>query len=188
MGRFRRSWLAVPLSVALLLGVVPAATFAADSDLLAQASSADIEQPAAVPVEPVKFGGAKLKDDAKSHPWRSPQVTWPVAASTEVELDGSTALLKAAAYCRSVSRRRSGNGPDRQPRVMLGPLRRGCPSSTGKLLTRPASTACCWPSNGRMERSTTAPCGWRWTTPRSAARTAVTGRRGSAWSRCLPAR
>ncbi len=87
--------MAVPLSVALLLGVVPAATFAADSDLLAQASSADIEQPAAVPVEPVKFGGAKLKDDAKSHPWRSPQVTWPVAASTEVELDGSTALLKA---------------------------------------------------------------------------------------------
>ncbi|MCX4674732.1 polymorphic toxin-type HINT domain-containing protein [Streptomyces sp. NBC_01433] len=37
-------------------------------------------------MEPVRFGGEKLKDDAKSRPWRSPKVTWPAASSAEVRL------------------------------------------------------------------------------------------------------
>ncbi|MFI9033659.1 polymorphic toxin-type HINT domain-containing protein [Streptomyces sp. NPDC053726] len=36
----------------------------------------------------MKFGGNKRKDDARTHAWRgAPKVTWPAAASAEVELD-----------------------------------------------------------------------------------------------------
>ncbi|WP_435238607.1 polymorphic toxin-type HINT domain-containing protein [Streptomyces sp. YPW6] len=96
MSRFGKSWLAAPLSAVLLVGVLPGVAFTADPDLLAQQPSTRVQQPEPVPVEPVKFGGTKRKDDAKSHPWRSPDVTWPAAASFEVALGGSSARPKAA--------------------------------------------------------------------------------------------
>ncbi|MCX4964401.1 polymorphic toxin-type HINT domain-containing protein [Streptomyces sp. NBC_00654] len=61
--------------------------FSADPAEASARPSTHIEQPKAVPVVPVEFGGKKRKDDAKSHPWRSPKVTWPTASSADVVLD-----------------------------------------------------------------------------------------------------
>ncbi|KJY46864.1 hypothetical protein VR46_06720, partial [Streptomyces sp. NRRL S-444] len=45
----------------------------------------ELKQPKAVPVKPVRAGGAKKADDAAT-PWKAPKVSWPAAGSAEVDL------------------------------------------------------------------------------------------------------
>ncbi|WP_243878868.1 RHS repeat-associated core domain-containing protein [Streptomyces sp. KS 21] len=45
----------------------------------------ELKQPKAVPVKPVRAGGAKKSDDAAT-PWKAPKVSWPATGSAEVEL------------------------------------------------------------------------------------------------------
>ncbi|MEV0991746.1 RHS repeat-associated core domain-containing protein [Streptomyces sp. NPDC049949] len=45
----------------------------------------ELKQPKAVPVKPVRAGGAKKADDA-AMPWKAPKISWPSAGSAEVDL------------------------------------------------------------------------------------------------------
>ncbi|MGW3325753.1 RHS repeat-associated core domain-containing protein [Streptomyces virginiae] len=46
----------------------------------------ELKQPKAVPVKPVRTGGAKKADDAGATAWKAPKVSWPEAGSAEVSL------------------------------------------------------------------------------------------------------
>ncbi|MYQ52807.1 MULTISPECIES: polymorphic toxin-type HINT domain-containing protein [unclassified Streptomyces] len=96
MGWFDRSLVAAPLSAALLLGLLPGAAVAAEPETVSSHPRTEIEQPEAVPVKPVKFGSDKLKNDAVAHAWHSPDVVWPTATSTEVELGATGARTESA--------------------------------------------------------------------------------------------
>ncbi|MFI7359212.1 RHS repeat domain-containing protein [Streptomyces avidinii] len=49
-----------------------------------------LKQPKAVPVKPVRAGGAQKTDDAGATPWKAPKVSWPAAGSAEVDLTASS--------------------------------------------------------------------------------------------------
>ncbi|MET9962004.1 hypothetical protein ABZ128_23625 [Streptomyces sp. NPDC006326] len=54
----------------------------------------ELKQPKAVPVKPVRAGGAKKTDDAAT-PWKAPKVAWPAAGSAEVSLSSSGPVSKS---------------------------------------------------------------------------------------------
>ncbi|MFI5545548.1 polymorphic toxin-type HINT domain-containing protein [Streptomyces sp. NPDC051815] len=72
------------LAAAVLSGLLPGAVAVADSK--SKPSLPEIKQPKAVPVKPVRTGGAKKADDAGATAWKSPKVSWPAAGSAEVAL------------------------------------------------------------------------------------------------------
>ncbi|MFD3467853.1 RHS repeat-associated core domain-containing protein [Streptomyces sp. NPDC058682] len=49
-----------------------------------------LKQPKAVPVKPVRTGGAQKPDDAGATPWKAPEVSWPAAGSAEVDLTAAS--------------------------------------------------------------------------------------------------
>ncbi|WP_078860059.1 RHS repeat domain-containing protein [Streptomyces sp. NRRL F-2747] len=63
--------------------MLPGAVAVADSK--SGPSLPELKQPKAVPVKPVRAGGAKRADDAAT-PWKAPKVSWPTAGSAEVDL------------------------------------------------------------------------------------------------------
>ncbi|MFD4866712.1 RHS repeat domain-containing protein [Streptomyces sp. NPDC058412] len=64
--------------------MLPGAIAVADSK--SKPSLTELKQPKAVPVKPVRAGGAKKADDAAATPWKAPKVSWPAAGSAEVDL------------------------------------------------------------------------------------------------------
>ncbi|MFB7181436.1 RHS repeat domain-containing protein [Streptomyces sp. NPDC056257] len=64
--------------------MLPGAIAVADSK--AKPTLSELKQPKAVPVKPVRAGGAKKVDDAGATPWKAPKVSWPTAGSAEVGL------------------------------------------------------------------------------------------------------
>ncbi|MFI6147670.1 RHS repeat-associated core domain-containing protein [Streptomyces sp. NPDC051109] len=55
------------------------------ADSKSKPSLPELKQPKAVPVKPVRAGGAKKADEAAA-PWKAPKVSWPAAGSAEVDL------------------------------------------------------------------------------------------------------
>ncbi|MET9888119.1 RHS repeat-associated core domain-containing protein [Streptomyces sp. NPDC006430] len=85
--------LAVGLTAAVIVGILPASSFADHGK--GGLSLPGLKQPKAVPVKPVAPGGAKRKDDAAAHPWKgAPKVTWPTAGGAEVDLAATTAAAQ----------------------------------------------------------------------------------------------
>ncbi|MEU7550929.1 RHS repeat-associated core domain-containing protein [Streptomyces sp. NPDC044571] len=72
--------------------MLPGAVAVADSK--PRASLPELKQPKAVPVKPVRAGGAKKADDAAT-PWKAPKVSWPPAGSAEVNLSSSGPVSKS---------------------------------------------------------------------------------------------
>ncbi|WP_406185582.1 RHS repeat-associated core domain-containing protein [Streptomyces sp. NBC_01006] len=67
--------------------MLPGAVAVADSK--SGPSLPELKQPKAVPVKPVRAGGAKKADDAAT-PWKAPKVSWPAAGSAEVDLSSAS--------------------------------------------------------------------------------------------------
>ncbi|MFA7761327.1 RHS repeat domain-containing protein [Streptomyces sp. NRRL S-448] len=68
--------------------MLPSAAAVANSK--SKPSLPQFEQPKAVPVKPVRSGGATKVDDAGATEWKAPKVSWPTAGSAEVELSSAS--------------------------------------------------------------------------------------------------
>ncbi|WP_234320997.1 polymorphic toxin-type HINT domain-containing protein [Streptomyces katrae] len=70
-----------------------------------------LKQPKAVPVDRVRAGGEKKKDDADTGPWKAPKVVWPAAGTAEVDLASgpvSKSFLSGSARTPAI-----GSGPQK---------------------------------------------------------------------------
>ncbi|QES15290.1 hypothetical protein DEJ45_24835 [Streptomyces venezuelae] len=81
--------LAIALTTALAVGVIPASAVAESGGRPGLSLPAS-GQPRAVPVKPVKSGGTAFPDAAALHSWKgAPQVSWPAPGSTDIPLDAA---------------------------------------------------------------------------------------------------
>ncbi|WP_226598802.1 RHS repeat domain-containing protein [Streptomyces violascens] len=119
MSRFGMRALAVTAAAAITVGVLPAVSVAEGKD----PGLPGLKQPKAVHVEKAQPGGMKRKD-AAANPWKKPKVTWPAAATAEIDLAAPDAA----------SATRSGSQPGEQPvgKKRAGSLPVSVTSGTGE--------------------------------------------------------
>ncbi|MDJ0346526.1 hypothetical protein QMK19_38460 [Streptomyces sp. H10-C2] len=111
MNRFGVRVLAASLTVAVVMGALPAAAVAAAPK---GPGLPELKQPKAVPVTPVAAGGAKRKDAAAAHAWKgAPKAVWPAAGSAEVDLTAPAArgAGRGSALLATRSPQRAGSLP-----------------------------------------------------------------------------
>lgn len=83
-----RGWVGA-LTVALTVGLLPAAQVTSAQDAVASDKGPDLpklRQPPAVSVSEVRTGGTKRPADAAAGKWRAPKVEWPAAGRASVEV------------------------------------------------------------------------------------------------------
>ncbi|MFJ5829658.1 hypothetical protein [Streptomyces sp. NPDC093089] len=116
--------LAIALTTALAVGVIPASAVA-ESGGRAGLSLPTPGQPRAVPVKPVKSGGTAFPDAAALHPWKgAPRVSRPASGSTDIPLDAAP-----------------GTGPVSVSTTPVGPLAQAGVRASRSTLVDPAPKA-----------------------------------------------
>lgn len=92
MSKFGKRGLAVAVTAALTVGLLPAVAMAGTASGL---SLPHVKQPRAVPVTTMKTGGGDRRKNQAATPWKAAKVSWPAAGGADVALPAVAAKATA---------------------------------------------------------------------------------------------